>query len=78
MTVNGQGVTISGSTSSIIINDMTTLTAVISILGANGKGYILFTNPTSGLNQIIIGNLPDGTFGMVISKPTIDVLTVFA
>lgn len=76
ISVNGQGVVISGSTSSIVINDLTTLTAVISILGQ--EGYILFTNPTNGLNQIIIGNLPDGNFGMVISKPDIDVLSVFS
>jgi hypothetical protein len=75
--VNGYGVVISGPDSSIIISSSnSSQDAVISLLGQ--LGYILFTNPTSKLNQIIIGQLPDGTFGMVISKPGIDVLNVFS
>jgi hypothetical protein len=76
MTVNGQGVQISGPTSSIILSDLTTQNPVMSLLG--NDGYMLFANPTNKLNQIIIGKLPDGTYGMVISKPGIDVLTVFS
>lgn len=75
MGINGQGVQISGPTSSITLADPSTQKTSISLLGT--KGYILFTDPVSGLNQIIIGKLPDGTFGLVISKPGIDVLTVF-
>lgn len=30
-----------------------------------------------GINRIIFGKLPDGTYGLVISKEGIDVLTVF-
>ena len=32
----------------------------------------------NGDNRIIIGRLPDGTYGIVISKPAVDVLTLFA
>jgi len=32
----------------------------------------------NGVNQIIIGKLPDGTYGLVISKPGIDVLSLFS
>lgn len=76
ISVNGPGVRIDGPTSSIILSDTTTLNAVMSLLG--NKGYMLFADPVAKINQIIIGKLPDGTFGMVISKPGIDVLTVFS
>jgi hypothetical protein len=32
---------------------------------------------TSGIPRIIIGKLPDGTHGLVISKEGVDVTTVF-
>lgn len=32
----------------------------------------------TGTNRIIIGKLPDGTWGMVVSKPGVDVLSVFS
>lgn len=31
----------------------------------------------TGTNRLIFGKLPDGTYGLVISKEGIDVLTVF-
>lgn len=31
----------------------------------------------TGVNRIILGKLPDGTWGLVISKPTYDVLRLF-
>lgn len=74
--VNGQGVVISGSQSSIVINDPNTTNAVISLLGA--KGYILIADPSTGVNVIIIGALPDGTYGMVVAQPGVDVLTLFS
>lgn len=48
---------------------------VISISGADET--FIVTDATTKLNQIIIGKLPDGTFGMVVSKPGVDVLTIF-
>lgn len=74
--VNGQGVQISGPTSSIILSSTTTLNAVMSLLG--NKGYMLFADPSTGINYIIIGHCPDGSNQMVISKPGIDVLSVFS
>ena len=40
-----------------------------------GNGRILVNDGTN--NRIIIGLLPDGTYGIVISKPGVEVLTVF-
>ena len=31
----------------------------------------------TGVNRIIIGQLPDGTWGIVVSKPTYDVIKLF-
>lgn len=31
----------------------------------------------NGNNRIILGRLPDGTYGLVISKPGVDVLSLF-
>lgn len=31
----------------------------------------------SGVPRIIIGRLPDGTYGFIVSKPGVDVNTVF-
>lgn len=44
----------------------------------NITGYILVTDPATNVSQVIIGTLPDGTYGIVISKPGIDVITVFS
>lgn len=73
--INGQGVQISGPNSSIILSDPVSQNTTISILGQ--KGYILFTSPTTKINQMIEGILPDGTVGMVASKTGIDVLSIF-
>lgn len=74
--VNGYGVQISGPNSSIIVSSSnTSQNPVISILGQ--LGYILFTNPTSTINQMVIGTLPDGTTGMVSSVSGVDVLSIF-
>lgn len=74
--INGQGVQISGPNSSIILSDPTSQHTTISLLGQ--KGYMLFTDPNSQVNQMIAGILPDGTVGMVSSKNGIDVLSVFS
>jgi hypothetical protein len=75
--VNGFGVQISGPNSSIIISASNNVSQpVISMLGK--LGYILFTNPTSQVNQMVIGTLPDGTTGMVSSVTGVNVLTLFS
>lgn len=57
----------------------TTVIKVGQVITIDGnKDYILIANPSTGINQIIIGQLPDGTYGMVVSKPGIDVLTLFS
>lgn len=42
---------------------------------AGGYGSIYYD--TDGVPRIVIGILPDGSIGMVVSKEGIDVLTVF-
>jgi hypothetical protein len=48
----------------------------------NGKlpyegGYGSLYYDTNGIPSIVIGVLPDGTTGLVISKPGVDVLSLF-
>lgn len=40
-------------------------------------GTLVIIDPTTKLNRILVGLLPDGTYGEVISKTGIDVYTVF-
>jgi hypothetical protein len=49
---------------------------VISISGPND--YILVSDPGSGIAQLVMGKLPDGTFGMVVSKTGVSVLGLFS
>lgn len=35
-------------------------------------------NDNSGVHRIIIGELPDGTFGIVVSKSGVNVLSLFS
>lgn len=62
-------------TGTLTILDPASGNPVTTIDGTNK--YTLYTNPNTQINQIIIGELPDGTFGMVVSKTGVDVLTVF-
>lgn len=41
-------------------------------------GYGSLYYDTNGVPNIIIGILPDGTTGIVVAKPGVDVLTVFS
>lgn len=77
MGINGYGVQISGPNSSIIVSSSNNISQpVISILGQ--LGYILFTNPSTNVNQMVIGTLPDGTTGMVSSVSGVNVLSIFS
>lgn len=62
-------------TGTLTIQDTTSGNPVITLDGTNL--YSLYADPSTKINQIIIGKLPDGTFGMVVSKTGTDVLTVF-
>lgn len=63
-------------TGDLIINSPTSNSPVISISGTTNN--ILITDSDTAINQIVIGSLPDGTYGMVVSKSGIDVLTLFS
>ena len=67
----GQNMSINGHTGTIAVG----AGSPVLLDGTNQR--ILITNATTGIPQIIIGLLPDGNYGMVISKPGIDVTTVF-
>lgn len=57
----------------------TTVINVGNVIQINGnQDYILVSDPNSGIPQLIMGLLPDGTYGMVVSKPGVDVLSVFS
>lgn len=70
---NNPTISLSGSDQSILVGSPAT--PVISISGNDER--ILVADTTANINRIIIGKLPDGTFGMVISKTGVDVLSVF-
>lgn len=56
----------------------TTVINIGQVISLNGNSdQITIANPTTGIKQIMMGLLPDGTYGLVISKPGIDVTTVF-
>lgn len=74
-TVGYGSVKIDGTSNSIILSSPVTGNSNVTI---SANGYQLFTNPSTQINQIIIGVLPDNTYGLVISKPGVDVLTVFS
>jgi hypothetical protein len=57
----------------IQVNNPTSNKQVISLSGSDGNFTV--TDPTSGLRRILIGELPDGTFGMAVSKVGKDVIT---
>jgi hypothetical protein len=72
----GQNMQINGNTGQIGVGGTNSTSNTITIDGKNDR--ILIADPTTGINQIIIGLLPDGTYGMVVSNPGIDVLTLFS
>ena len=67
-------VLIDGSNNQIVLSDPVTGNPNITI---TSKGYQTFTNPSTKIDQIIIGLLPDNTYGMVISKPGVSVESLF-
>lgn len=62
-------------TGAIQVNSFQTNSSIITISGTDGTQ--IFSDPKTKIKQIIIGTLPDGSHGMVISKPGVDVTTVF-
>lgn len=59
--------------------DMATMTAAINDVfrQIESENRTQVIRDENGINRIILGRLPDGTYGMVISKPTVDVLGLF-
>lgn len=58
-----------------LVNDPTTNNPVITTSGEDQT--ILVADPVTKLNRIVIGKLPNGDYGIAISKPGYDVLTAF-
>lgn len=47
-------------------------------LGKQSDGSFSLTVGSGGITQIILGTLPDGTQGLAISKPGVDVYSAFS
>lgn len=73
-TTNTSVMSFSGSNQSIVIGNPTT-DPVISISGVDET--IAVRDPVNNITRIIIGKLPDNTYGIAISKPGEDVYAAF-
>lgn len=62
-------------TGELLINDPTTNNPVIKTSGVDQT--ILVADPVTKINRIVIGQMPNGDFGIAISKPGFDVLDAF-
>lgn len=67
----------------IPINSASSLAQIVALLNQNfsqiqGSSVTRIYNDASGTASIIEGILPDGTTGIVISKPGVDVTTLFS
>ena len=60
---------------SLLINNPSTNTTTLQFSGSDEN--IILTDPTTGLNRVIIGAFPSGGVGIIVSNPGIDVLTLF-
>lgn len=63
-------------TGSLIVNNPSTNTTSITLSGEDQT--ITVTDPTTKINRILFGKLPDGTFGIAISKEGINVNDAFS
>ena len=59
--------------------DMATLTAALNEMfrQVESNNRTMIVRDESGDNRIIIGRWPDGTYGYLVSKPGVDVLSLF-
>lgn len=76
----GNNMSINGATGTISVGPSSSsgsTTANTIVLDGNND-YMTVADPATGVRQIVIGKLPDGTYGMVVSKPGIDVLSLFS
>ena len=56
----------------------TTIISIGQVIQINGpNAYILYSNPSTGVPEMVEGNLPDGTVGMVSAKSGVSVLSLF-
>lgn len=60
----------------LTLSDPNTNNQVIVLEG--GAQTIIVKDPILGITRIIIGKMPDDTYGVVISKPGIDVYSAFS
>lgn len=71
----GQNMQINGNTGVIGVGGTNSASNTISIDGPNDR--ILITNPSTTVPVMIIGALPDGSYGMVVAKNGVSVLSLF-
>lgn len=72
----GQNMQINGNTGQIGVGGTGSSSNTIVIDGK--KDYILVSDPGTGIAQLVMGELPDGTYGMVVSKTGVSVLSLFS
>jgi len=59
--------------------DMATMTAAINntLRQIESENRTKVIRDEDGVDRIILGRMPDGTYGMVVSKPGVDVKSLF-
>lgn len=63
-------------TGNLTINNASTNTTTITLSGTDES--ITITDPTTKLDRVLIGQLPDGTYGIAVSIPGQDVTKAFS
>lgn len=74
----GQNMQINGHTGVIGVGAPVGTGQSNTIVIDGSNDYILITNPSTGINQLVMGKLPDGSFGLVASITGVNVLSVFS
>lgn len=73
----GQNMQINGNNGTIGVGAAAGSSGSNTIIIDGNNDYIVISNPSSTIKQMLIGKLPDGTYGMVVSQTGVDVLSVF-
>lgn len=73
----GQNMQINGNNGTIGVGAANGSSENTIVIDGNND-YILVSDPSSGIAQLVMGKLPDGTFGLVVSKTGVSVLSLFS
>lgn len=56
----------------------TTVMNIGQVIQINGNQDYILISTTSGIAQLVMGSLPDGSVGMVVAKQGVSVLSLFS